>query len=182
MTFDTFLGKFNQTSHSGNMPYACALYAQAVLETNNFKSNIFMNHRNAFGMRPSVRREKFYDSVYDSSNGQFASYPDVIRSIQDRLDLDSYNGILPPKQFDQVRRYFDLVQSKNYAPGDSEYVNKIMNIIEQLGDGQYGDTPSVDDDGYEEDQPLFDNKKKIGFAVILVIVAYFVLKKYKIIR
>lgn len=96
--------------------YMRALYAQAGVETDNFSSNIYLNHNNLFGMRPSTKRERFYQDVYNSpKNGRFAKYDNLSYSMLDRIDLDNYNNIYKPKMDTEVEVYFLDVQKHGYA-------------------------------------------------------------------
>lgn len=152
MTFDTFDGFFNQTPSAGNQAYSMVLFAQALHETGNFESNLYINHNNLFGMRPSERREKLYDNIYSSAQGEYASYPDRIRSVMDRIDLDQFNNTVPPRSYDDMTRYLEVVQSKGYAT-DPEYVQKVVQILDGLADGTI--TPNTG--GVENENPSGTN-------------------------
>jgi len=181
MTFDTFTGYFNQTSSAGDLPYAMALYAQAWHETGNFTSNIYLNHKNLFGMKPSQNREQYYDDVYASPNGEtFASYPDVIRSLFDRIDLDDYNRTVKPRTNDDIERYYQVIQSKGYA-SDPLYVSKLMDILHRLGTGEL---QFVVGQPSEEEENEFNTTTRATWKdylpfILIAIVIYYLYKRFK---
>lgn len=102
-----------------NFQFPYIVYAQAMLETNNFKSPIFLENNNLFGMKESTFRistalgtqdnHAFYnnweDSVYDYGYYQ-ATYLSRLKTEGD---------------------YFDYLGQ--YYAADSAYVLKIKNII-----------------------------------------------------
>lgn len=96
--------------------YMRALYGQSALETGNFSSNIYLNHNNLFGMRPSQKRERFYQDIYNSpKNGKFAKYDSLAYSLLDRINLDEYNDIYKPQNDTEIEVYYLDVQKHGFA-------------------------------------------------------------------
>lgn len=176
MTFDVFLGLFNQTKYQGNTVYAQVLYAQAYHETGGFKSSLFETANNLFGMRPSTKRNKYYDTVISNGSGDYAKYATVNYSLIDRLDLDSYNGVLIPTDVDDVLSYMNTVQSKGYAT-DPSYVAKWLKILQQLSSPDaIGGFSDSDDDDYDDIDDAPKSKKWVWVLLSIIVVLLLVPK------
>lgn len=121
-------------SYCGNALYAKCLYAQALHESNYFKSQLSAQDNNLYGMKPSAKRQKFwsYKVTYKTDDGLeiFAGYDDDTgyQSILDRNDWDVHNKILPPNSPSDIVRYFTEVKAKGYAT-DPNYIKKVLTIV-----------------------------------------------------
>jgi hypothetical protein len=79
-------------------------------------------------MRVANVRPQNRVGVYSTANGDFAQYADVQSSFQDRVDLDSYNGIgfggggEPVNSLTLLKYYVIEVLDAGYVPS-SEYAN-----------------------------------------------------------
>ena len=99
---------------------ARALYAQATHETGRFTSRVYREAKNMFGMRPATKRTKFYTSILNTNQGQYASYADIGDSLVDRLDWDNDWNLVMPRDGTEIQPYIDAVKSKKYAE-DPDY-------------------------------------------------------------
>lgn len=105
-----------------NFKYPDIVYAQAVLETGNFHSEIFKQNKNIFGMKQSQSRT----STNLGTQLNHAIYKDYESSIIDRaLWEEAYTRNLTREQ------YLDLL-NEVYAE-DKEYKNKLLKIINDYG-------------------------------------------------
>ena len=98
------------------------VYAQAILETNNFKSRIFNENNNLFGMKQAVKRiTKARYTQYEH-----AYYKNWIESLDDyALYSSTYLSSLKTES-----DYFEYI-SQYYAE-DSQYVTKLKKIIASM--------------------------------------------------
>lgn len=102
--------------------YMLALYAQAVLETGNFTSNIFHGALNAFGMRVPGKRRSLKVGTYDTAgNGTFSAYSSVEDSYKDRIILDEFNRTTKPQTFEEIGEYMREVLRKGYDNNPDYY-------------------------------------------------------------
>lgn len=104
--------------------YAMILYAQAKLETGGFVSNIYKKGNNLFGMKPSIKRNRFWQSKLLGH----AKYSHRFVCIMDRIDWDIWSGILFKGN---VLDYMNAVVKKGYAE-DKEYFSKWLKIYNEL--------------------------------------------------
>lgn len=119
VNLDVFYSQWVNKGLGQNLVYMTVLYAQAILETGHFKSRVYMEANNAYGMRPAAKRPQERSGVLDTANGKFARYGDLGQSISDRVALDKYNSVVPPQlmQDSDIERYMLTVLSKGYVPG-----------------------------------------------------------------
>ena len=105
-----------------NFSFPDIVYAQAILETNNFKSRIFNENNNLFGMKQAVKRiTKAKGTQYEH-----AFYKNWIESLDDyALYTSTYLSSLKTES-----DYFNYL-SQNYAE-DTLYVTKLKQIIAAL--------------------------------------------------
>jgi len=103
------------------------VFAQAVLESGNFKSNLFKNHNNLFGMKlPKIRETVATGMV---KNG-YAKYDSWSESIYDYFLWQNY--ILSKKNILTKNEYLAYV-NRVYAEGKN-YGGKLRRIISQHQD------------------------------------------------
>lgn len=103
-----------------NLKHPDIVYAQAVLETGNFKSKLFVNNNNLFGFKePKVRSNTARGSV----NG-YAYYSSWRQSV---IDYALYQSSYIRKLNREA--YFDYLD-KNYAE-DPNYSKKLKEIIKR---------------------------------------------------
>jgi uncharacterized FlgJ-related protein len=99
-----------------NISYANVVFNQAVLETGNFTSNIFLENNNMFGMtQPGVRKT----TSLGEKNG-FANYSNWLESLK---DYKYYQEMILSN--DNV--YLTILKHQNYAE-DNDYINKITRL------------------------------------------------------
>jgi len=105
-----------------NFKYPDIVFAQAILETNNFQSRIFKENHNIFGMKQAVLRiTKAKGTQYEH-----AFYKNWIESLDDyALYSSTYLSSLKTES-----DYFDYL-SQNYAE-DTLYISKLKQIIASL--------------------------------------------------
>jgi len=104
-----------------NVKFPNIVYAQAVLETGNFTSNVFIDNNNLFGMRMSSNRPT--TALY--ANNNYAVYKSWQESVLDYALYQAY-------YFDAIQTEEDYYKAlKNYAE-DSLYIKKISNIAKQF--------------------------------------------------
>jgi flagellum-specific peptidoglycan hydrolase FlgJ len=99
-----------------------SVLAQAVLETNEFKSNIFKENNNLFGMKEATKRPTTNSGV---ENGH-AYYNSWRESVQDyAMFAAAYLNDIKTEE-----EYFQYLRA-NYAE-DSMYVEKLKKIIKEF--------------------------------------------------
>ena len=105
-----------------------ALFRQSWVETGNFKSLLFVEFNNAFGMKVPTKRQSLRNGEYNvTGKGIFSTYSNVTYSVIDRILLDKYNGVQTNTSFDA---YLDSVINQfNYLPVD-ERANYFENKYE----------------------------------------------------
>lgn len=87
------------------------VYAQAILETGNFTSNLCVKNNNLFGL-------------YDSKNKKYYSYNYWWESIE------AYKKLIQRK-YNNSKYYYMFLEDIKYA-GDKDYINKVKKIAEEL--------------------------------------------------
>ena len=87
------------------------VYAQAVLETGNFTSNLCLKNNNLFGL-------------YDSKNKRYYSYKHWWESIE------AYKKLIQRK-YNNSKYYYMFLEDIKYAR-DKDYINKVKKIAEEL--------------------------------------------------
>lgn len=140
--------------------YMQVLFAQAKHETKNFISNVYINAKNLFGMRIAGSRSQNNIGELATASGVYAIYNSTRDSLIDRINLDFYNKVAPPKDLEDVYRYVAEVAGHGYAT-DPDYIPLWSNHIR---------TVLLDQD-YSESETLsiFDKAKKIGVAVLAIV-------------
>lgn len=93
------------------------VYAQAVLESGNFKSELAVKHNNLFGL-------------YNSSKKEYYKFNHWSESVKAYRDLVQYKFIKKQKQYEQEMYYKFLVNMK-YAE-DPEYILRLRRIVEKF--------------------------------------------------
>ena len=88
--------------------YPNIVYAQAVLETGNFKSDLCINGNNLFGLYNS-RKERYY------------TFDHWTESVEAYINLVQYK-YKPPND------YYQFLKDLPYAE-DKDYINKLKNIV-----------------------------------------------------
>lgn len=103
------------------------LVAQAIHETGNFNSRLFLEQNNAFGMKiPSIRKTL---NIGRMGNGQFSTFVNLNDSVLDMLlYLDHFNI---PLDLDDPFRYARILKDKNYYEDDVEtYFKGLVNALD----------------------------------------------------
>ena len=85
--------------------------AQAILETGNFTSDLYIKNNNLFGL-------------YDSKNKRYYSYNHWWESIE------AYKKLIQRK-YDNSKYYYMFLEDIKYAK-DKDYINKLKEIAEEL--------------------------------------------------
>lgn len=175
MTFGQFYGLFNQTQFQGNKVYAAVLYAQAKLETGNFKSNLYLNHNNLFGMKCSSIRQKFWSDRVQGNGVEHAGYAELLHSLLDRVDLDDFNNLAIPDEVAEITDYMQAVRNKGYAE-DPAYLTKWQNVLADVGEEIGGTDFDTDDTDGGIQTASF---AKLLWPILAIVVAVFLYRKFK---
>jgi uncharacterized FlgJ-related protein len=102
-----------------NFGFPYIVYAQAILETNNFQSKIFNENNNLFGMKRAVTRI----NKARGTQSEHAFYRNWMESLDDySLYSATYLSSLKTEN-----DYFDYLE-QNYAE-DKQYVKKLKEVI-----------------------------------------------------
>lgn len=102
-----------------NFKYPDIVYAQAILESNNFKSNIYKENNNLFGMREAKQRT----TTATGTENNHASYKNWQDSVTDRALFEtSFLRTIQSKE-----QYFAYI-GRNYAEAGN-YVEQLKKII-----------------------------------------------------
>lgn len=170
--------------------YVLCLFSQAILETGHFTSNVYNNARNAFGMRIASGRDQGNTGTYTSpTNGDFALYPDVEASFNDRIALDIQNGVSFPVTQGDIEVYLRSVLDHNYVPSSERgnYYSSWMSILYttyQANNSMLNITGTelteISSDDYGQTPMTFAGLgQKTILAVVMAIVSYYVVKWWK---
>jgi hypothetical protein len=101
------------------------VYAQAILETGNFKSKVFLENNNLFGMKAASKRP----STAISFKNEYAVYEDWQASV---IDYALFQAAYL-KHIKTETEYFEYLEA-SYAE-DKDYVIKIKSIIKTKQNG-----------------------------------------------
>lgn len=113
--------KFIKEIKNLNFKFPHIVYAQALLETNGFKSRIFLENNNLFGMKEAVVR---INKSLGTKNGH--SYYENWKESLDDYALYSATYL---SRINSEEDYFDYL-SQGYAE-DPNYINKLKKIIDE---------------------------------------------------
>lgn len=91
-----------------NVQYPEIVYAQAILETGHFKSNLCINGNNLFGL-------------YNSRKGKYYTFNHWVNSVEAYVKYVQYK-YKPPND------YYKFLEELPYAI-DKEYINKLKRIV-----------------------------------------------------
>lgn len=111
--------KMNFEKH--HIKFSHIVLAQAILESNNFKSKLCKTNANIFGMKVPAQRFTFCNNPYDYGN--YAKYDDVEECILDYKAWQAQNAY----NITTEEGYFNLLRGI-YAE-DPNYVNKLKKLI-----------------------------------------------------
>ena len=111
------------TIEKHKIKFSHIVIAQAVLESSNFKSQVFKNNLNCFGMRVAAQRFTFAINSHDY--GAYAKYESVEDCILDYKAFQIQNALFITTDAE----YFKLLQSI-YAQ-DVNYISKLKQIIKK---------------------------------------------------
>jgi len=118
ITHEKLFDKINEY----NIKYPDIVFAQAVLESANFKSVLFKKNNNLFGMKvPKTRKTTAINKT------GYSKYESIDDSIQDYFLFQEY--VMRKK--DMSRNEYLSYIGKNYAY-DKKYLEKINNIIKRF--------------------------------------------------
>lgn len=182
--------QFKQLYNFNNDYYAFALFVQAHFETGAFKSRLSVELNNLYGMGIASKRPQQHlivgsESIVDGGyNRKVAVYSSKAMSVQDRIELDIYNNIQPPKSANDTLRWINEVEQKGYATSTS-YVKNFLARYNLLA-SDYGVAidmdSSVNPDGVIYTTPTIQSKLKKIFLVLLPLLgvgAYFYYRRRK---
>lgn len=105
-----------------NMKFPKIVMAQAILESGNFQSNLFIKHNNPFGMTIASKRP----TLTLTKNSKFASYKNWQSSV---LDYALFQSRFM-KAYDTEDKYYKRL-GEVYAE-DPTYVSKLKKIVNTL--------------------------------------------------
>lgn len=111
--------KFRQYLIDINIQFPHIVYAQALIESNNFKSNVFKQNNNMFGMK-AARQRQTTNTGEQFNHAYFETWKDCV------LDYALFQARYLSK-IKTESEYFDYLR-ENYAE-DSTYVSKLKDII-----------------------------------------------------
>jgi uncharacterized FlgJ-related protein len=105
-----------------NVKYYDIVYAQALVETGRFTSNIFRNGNNLFGMKVARQRPTTAIGEY-KGHAKYESWEDSV------LDYALFQAAYTKKC--KTREEYLQYLKRNYA-GDPDYVNKVRQLASQI--------------------------------------------------
>lgn len=111
------------TIEKHKIKFSHIVVAQAVLESSNFKSQVFKNNLNCFGMRVAAQRFTFAINSHDY--GSYAKYESIEDCILDYKAFQIQNALFITTDAE----YFKLLSSI-YAQ-DENYISKLKQIIKK---------------------------------------------------
>lgn len=114
---------FKSSIEKHKIKFSHIVMAQAVLESSNFKSQVFKNNLNCFGMRVAAQRFTFAINSHDY--GAYAKYESVEDCILDYKAFQIQNALFITTDSE----YFKLLSSI-YAQDDN-YISKLKQIIKK---------------------------------------------------
>lgn len=114
---------FKDNLEKHKVKFSHIVLAQAILESSNFKSQLFRSNKNCFGMKISSKRLSFAENTYDY--GAYAKYESVEDCILDYKCFQLQNALFITTDAE----YFKLLSSI-YAQDDN-YISKLKQIIKK---------------------------------------------------
>jgi len=113
---------FEKEFYGYSWRYPHIVYAQAILESNDFKSEIFLRNNNMFGMRKAKSRLTTADQSYE---GSYAKYISWQQALADRAIYEScYLHKIKTEAL-----YYSYI-GKHYASmEDSVYISRLKNVV-----------------------------------------------------
>lgn len=111
---------FKQALYYAEISNPQIVFSQAVLETGNFKSELFIRGNNIFGMRPAKVRNSTGIGIYN----YHCTYSHWYDSI---LDLKLWQAYWIKKGYN-LNNYLTFLTEIKYAT-DLDYINKLLNIV-----------------------------------------------------
>jgi flagellum-specific peptidoglycan hydrolase FlgJ len=128
----THIGLYNEILEQG-IEFPDIVFAQAILESSHFKSKIYRENNNIFGMKIAKRRT----TTSTGSRNGFSVYSSWRESI---IDYYYYQEMILSKRKMNREQYFSFLD-KNYAKGQL-YSKKLKDIINKYKNILY--TPPID--------------------------------------
>lgn len=108
----------NQTELEAKEVMKALYYAQMQHETGNGTSELFVDCNNLFGMRPSQKRQQFwqYTKEYNTPSGvsSYAGYQSPLLSLKDVLDRNEYFSIVDVDEPENALVFMSEVYKSNY--------------------------------------------------------------------
>ena len=104
-----------------NFQWPYIVYAQAILESDHFRSRIFIENQNLFGMTQAIQRI----SLSKGTSNNYAYYSNWKESV---YDYALYSATYLSKLTTEEQYYSYLAQ---YYASDKDYIKKLKSIIEQ---------------------------------------------------
>jgi len=111
------------TIEKHKIKFSHIVLAQAILESNNFKSDLYKRNWNCFGMFVAGQRLNFAENNYDFSN--YAKYSNLENCVLDYVSWQKSNAY----NISTEEQYFELLK-KIYAK-DENYIFALKKIIAQ---------------------------------------------------
>lgn len=115
---------YNKIMQSG-VKFPDVVYAQAILESGNFKSKVFKKNNNLFGMKVPRQRKTF--AIGKSKKG-YAKYKTWMNSVDDYLEWQNYH-LRKHKTFS--RNDYLLLLNRIYSTNNT-YVNLLKPIFKNF--------------------------------------------------
>lgn len=104
-----------------HIKFSHIVLAQAILESNNFKSKLCRTNNNIFGMKVPAQRFTFCINPYDYGN--YAKYDDIEECILDYKAWQMQNAY----NITTEEGYFNLL--RNIYAEDPNYITKLKKLI-----------------------------------------------------
>lgn len=129
MEYDLLIQKIVQGN--GYSPaMARMIAAVARHETGNYKSPLFLNHNNFFGMKAAKKRPHYQDYVAKGNLG-YAGFNSPANSVRDFVMYLNYVGY--PWHFDSVTDLVETMKSHGYFEAPlSEYINGVERALPKV--------------------------------------------------
>ena len=116
-------------ARSNYKDYTCWITQQSALETGYWKSKIFNDFNNGFGMGVPRIRESLRVGEYLANNGEnFSTYKNFEDSVKDYVIWAEYFRM--PTNFNRPEQFVEFLESKGFAE-DKNYASKVLSLIQK---------------------------------------------------
>lgn len=172
----------NQTELEANQVMKAIYYAQMQHETGNGQSELFVECNNLFGMRPSQKREQFWQYIkeYNTPSGisAYAGYQSPNLSLQDVLARNEVFNITPVEHPEDALVFMNEVWKSGYFTDNPKVYFKawLAHLREGYPDMKWPADTEIDD--YTKNENGFSIAGVSITVILLAVAGYFAYKKY----